>query len=59
MEPKMETLSREKVERVASKIKETAKVLLCLSEFIGKSLRKCWLLTWEYKTWEDFRKIPP
>jgi phenylacetate-CoA ligase len=57
---KMETLSREEVERVRlRRLKKQLKYCYTQSEFYKRKFEEVGFLPEDIKTWEDFRKIPP
>lgn len=57
---KMETLSREEVERVRlRRLKKQLKYCYTHSEFYRRKFEEVGFLPGDIKTWEDFRKIPP
>lgn len=57
---KMETLSREEIERVRlRRLKKQLKYCYTHSEFYRRKFEEVGVLPGDIKTWEDFRKIPP
>ncbi len=57
---KMETLSREEVERVRlRRLRKQLKYCYTQSEFYKRKFEEIGFLPEDIKTWEDFRKIPP
>jgi phenylacetate-CoA ligase len=57
---KMETLSREEVERVRIKrLRKQLKYCYTHSEFYKRKFDQAGFLPQDIKTWEDYRKIPP
>ena len=57
---KMETLSREEVERVRlRRLRKQLKYCYTRSEFYRRKFDEVGFLPEDIKTWEDFRKIPP
>ncbi len=57
---KMETLSREDVERVRlRRLRKQLKYCYSHSEFYRRKFEEIGFLPGDIKTWEDFRKIPP
>ncbi len=57
---KMETLSREEVERIRlRRLRKQLKYCYTHSEFYKRKFEEVGFLPEDIKTWEDFRKIPP